>query len=82
MNAYNQLIHNLCILPFIFWKFFLSAWYNLFLLILCFFLSFISCYSTSQLDSMETDKLLMENEAVVVKTEYFEADENLFVSNP
>ena len=30
---------------------------------------------------METDKLLMENEAVVVKTEYFEADENLFVSN-
>ena len=30
---------------------------------------------------METDKLLMENEAVVVKTEVLEAEDNLFVSN-
>ena len=46
------------------------------------FLYRISCYSTSKLDSMETDKLLMENEAVVVKTEVLETEDNLFVSNP
>ena len=53
-------------------------------IILCFILSFISCYSTSKLDSMEADKSLLENEAVVVKTEVLEAEEedNLFVSNP
>ena len=47
----------------------------------CLLASFISYYSTPKLDSMETDKFMMENEAEVVKTEYFEADENLFVSN-
>ena len=48
----------------------------------CLLVSFISYYSTYELDSMEADKLLMENEDVVVKTEYFQFDENLSVSNP